>query len=566
MFGIFNKGKNNSETDNSKKIDPSKEYLDKKIRQNLDIYFQMIDNIIEQLKDNSKILAEITMLYSRYNLTPFEVSFSELLQINLYNFFYELLILPLSSCSKNEVTTDIFFTYYLSESSINRAKQKLSNEDDKLSLSKTRGETFIDIFNFCIYISQFVDENFVINDEKSKLQQQQIPFQILIFLIQIRNRFIDYIDKDGHYLNSQLLGILAEDDDELNLDQQSVNDANEMEEELNVIYRFFAILNTKYKIAGTTEQLKKDFYNNFKTLSSDILYNQRKNVADNFSDSADLYSLELRLAKEKALQSLLEELNSYIGLGRVKDEVKNLINLVHIRELRKAAGLKLVPLSFHLVFLGNPGTGKTTMARLIGKIYKELGILSKGQLIETDRSGLVAGYVGQTALKTQELIEKAKGGILFIDEAYSLSPMDSSNDFGQEAIETLLKAMEDYRKDFIVIVAGYTDLMKRFLKSNPGLDSRFNTYIYFDDYSTSELLQIFLLLCKNGNYSISTNLYPKLTNYFQMICENKDDSFANGRTVRNLFENAIKKQANRITKLDKPNKKDLQELIEEDLF
>ena len=203
---------------------------------------------------------------------------------------------------------------------------------------------------------------------------------------------------------------------------------------------------------------------------------------------------------------------------------------------------------------------------ILAKIYKELGVLSQGQLIETDRSGLVAGYVGQTALKTQEVIEKARGGILFIDEAYSLSTSKDSNDFGKEAVDTLLKAMEDMREDFIVIVAGYPDLMNQFLKSNPGLESRFNTFINFEDYLPEDLLKIFKVMCNEKDYIVSEELNKGLIEYFNKLYSNRDESYANARTVRNFFENAIKKQANRLATLNNPSKQDLQELLYEDLF
>jgi SpoVK/Ycf46/Vps4 family AAA+-type ATPase len=234
--------------------------------------------------------------------------------------------------------------------------------------------------------------------------------------------------------------------------------------------------------------------------------------------------------------------------------------------LREEKGLKQSPLSLHLVFSGNPGTGKTTVARILGKIYYDLGILSKGHLIETDRSGLVAGYIGQTAIQTKNIIERAKGGILFIDEAYSLTPQNSMNDFGQEAIDTLLKAMEDYRDDFIVIVAGYPDLMKNFIKSNPGLESRFNTFINFEDYNPNELLDIFLSLCKQHNYITDTTAIYTLTTIFQNIRAKVDESYANARTVRNFFENSIKRQANRLVVNGALSKVDLQTLVSEDFY
>ena len=243
-------------------------------------------------------------------------------------------------------------------------------------------------------------------------------------------------------------------------------------------------------------------------------------------------------------ESPYDKLNNLIGMNTIKADVMNMVNLMRMQTNRQKQGLKEIPISLHLVFSGNPGTGKTTVARILADIYKDIGILSKGHLIEVDRSGLVAGYVGQTAIKTQEKIDEAMGGILFIDEAYTLAK--DGDDYGQEAIDTILKAMEDNRNDFVVIVAGYSQLMHKFINSNPGLRSRFNKYIDFPDYNAEELVQIFISLCKKYDYNLTNDAKRTAENIIFIMEKNKDENFANARDIRNLFEKVITKQATRV--------------------
>lgn len=247
------------------------------------------------------------------------------------------------------------------------------------------------------------------------------------------------------------------------------------------------------------------------------------------------------------IDDLKKELEGYIGLTVIKKEVQSLINLVTVQKLRKENDLPVEDLSLHMVFSGNPGTGKTMIARLMSRIYKSLGILSKGQLVEVDRGGLVAGYVGQTAIKTGEAIQKALGGVLFVDEAYALTD-HGENDYGQEAVDTLLKAMEDHRDDLVVIVAGYTELMETFIHSNPGLESRFNRFMHFPDYTVDEMLAIFDMRCKKSGYALAVDARDLLKGLFALL--NLDvKGFGNARGVRNLFERAVSAQADRLAGL-----------------
>ena len=272
---------------------------------------------------------------------------------------------------------------------------------------------------------------------------------------------------------------------------------------------------------------------------------------------------EAEVPPPEKIEDLQAELDSYIGLTEIKKEVKNLVNMVRVHQMRQENELPTEDLSLHMVFSGNPGTGKTTVARIMARIYHSLGILSKGQLVEVDRSGLVAGYVGQTALKTAKVIEQAMGGVLFIDEAYALNG-GAENDFGQEAIDTILKAMEDHRHDLVVIVAGYDGLMDDFIHSNPGLESRFNRFLHFDDYSMDEMVAIFRMRCDKGCYTLEDTAEELVRAYIQR--ENTGGiAFGNARGVRNVFEKILVQQANRLAQMKVVSRDALMLLTREDV-
>jgi len=266
----------------------------------------------------------------------------------------------------------------------------------------------------------------------------------------------------------------------------------------------------------------------------------------------------------RSLTDLLEELNNLIGLKNVKSKVNDLIIYQKVQKMRQKEGLNTVKSTLHLSFTGNPGTGKTTVARIIGRIYKQLGLLSKGHFIEVSRTDLIAGYQGQTALKVKNVIEKAKGGVLFIDEAYSITENEQSDSYGRECLTELTKALEDYRDDLVVIVAGYSEPMKNFFSSNPGLKSRFNTFIEFEDYNDEELLEILISMCKSNDYDLSEKVKRKLKDFFKIELQNKKENFSNGRMVRNIYDDLIMNHARRIINTEDITREKLSLITESD--
>jgi hypothetical protein len=272
----------------------------------------------------------------------------------------------------------------------------------------------------------------------------------------------------------------------------------------------------------------------------------RKTPSSNVASAQVSPSAPATPVKGPTLDELLAKLDKLVGLESVKTEIRTLVNVARVRELRRKEGLKVPPAGYHMVFVGPPGTGKTTIARLLGAIFHALGLLSKGHLTEVDRAELVAGYVGQTAIKTDKVVQEARGGVLFIDEAYSLAPDNSDQDFGREAIETLLKLMEDHREDLVVIVAGYRDRMETFLESNPGLRSRFTRFIDFPDYSPEELALIFTRLTEEEGYALGEGALDAVKTILNREYATRKQNFGNARLVRNLFERSLTSQANRL--------------------
>lgn len=327
-----------------------------------------------------------------------------------------------------------------------------------------------------------------------------------------------------------------------------------------------ADITNQITLESTSVDVKNEYYHVTQTILEFVKKNCTTEIKAVAKTSDEDKDLPVKEEIEKiSIDEALAKLDSLTGLGAVKDAINGWVRQIQVFQKRKSKGLKVPDMSYHMVFTGNPGTGKTTVARIVGQIYCALGIVSKGHLVEVDRSKLVVGYIGQTAKQTSKIIDQATGGVLFIDEAYTLA-QGGENDFGPEAIATLLKSMEDKRGDLAVIVAGYDDLMQDFIDSNPGLASRFKTYIHFDDYKPEELLNIFVSLCRDNDYNLSNEVKEYLSQYFEKVYENRDKNFGNGRDVRNLFEKAITNQSKRIFSIKEPSTEEMMLITCEDLY
>lgn len=296
-----------------------------------------------------------------------------------------------------------------------------------------------------------------------------------------------------------------------------------------------------------------------------VTFDESEYLASIMETSDNTHSHDKDEEEERQVPIPEETLDELIGLDDVKKSVHTLTNFIKVNRKREEMGMKVPSISYHCVFTGNPGTGKTTVARILAGIYKDLAVLKSGHLVETDRSGLVAEYVGQTAVKTNQIIDKALDGVLFVDEAYSLV-QGGSEDYGAEAIATLLKRMEDDRDRLVVILAGYTNEMEEFINSNPGLRSRFNRYIHFEDYSAEELFNIFLLNAEKNEYALADDVKEFLLKKLEEVVANKPKDFGNARYIRNLFEKTVEAQANRLASEPVVTKEILVEIKKEDII
>jgi len=395
---------------------------------------------------------------------------------------------------------------------------------------------------------------------------QGYPFEFalaLVWYIELLDDFnitpLDILDK-WEYL----------DDDIKNTLIQYIFDASHSLKYFETLH-FIANLNIgtklKKKISNNLEMLFIDYYGFIVNIDNSLSELEKEKYEElKYLLKLDYQSIKIQNNEDTGISDSLEdtinELENLIGLSDIKNEVKSLINFVKINQLRKSKGLPLVSISLHSVFYGPPGTGKTTIARLISKAFKNLGLLKKGHLVETDRSQLVAGYVGQTAIKTKEILDRALDGVLFIDEAYSLN---SKDDYGKEAIDTIIKYMEDNRDRLIVIVAGYENEMVEFINSNTGLKSRFNKYFHFPNYSGSELLEILINIIQKNKFTITEDAKNKLLYTINDTIYAEGSQFGNARYIRNLYEKIVQNQFSRISQIQNIKDEHLSEITIEDL-
>ena len=486
-----------------------------------DLFWEFSDDLVNMayliaLSDGSVDVSEVTTINSTFNIL-----YDPIMLMKRYGMDY--------------ISEDSFLQK-IPQSIIKVAKiEKEENFGAECFLKDTR----------MLYQAMKVFGNIIINCDGERL-----GFQVVL------HRF--FIDKIKNYILK-----IEKEDNILDINNNSKEKVFETEGMNKIILRL-PEKSIKDADVKTSEKISQEKFNREqqtlmqipieKTIYNSIAQNDRvyeKYASEDSLSEQDISRShnETGMPDMKKINELLHKVDGLTGLNMVKKEIHNMVNLLLVRKMREKQGLKIPPVSMHLVFAGNPGTGKTTIARMIAEIYKCLGLLETGQLVETDRSGIVAGYMGQTAERVQEIADSAMGGVLFIDEAYTLTVGKNDGDFGQEAIDTLLKIMEDRRENFMVIVAGYTDKMERFLDSNPGLRSRFSKYIFFNDYSIDELYEIFEKYCKEQDYTLAPGLADKVKDIINEMKNEKGEAFGNAREIRNYFERVISNQANRIMSL-----------------